>query len=123
MKMYKIALIVFSLLFIAGCSKSDLYEYPDSPNDSAEISNFSVLNENGQNVASNVELASESARIFVTVVSGTNVARLVPRASVSEGVIVEPRMGVYTDFSRPKTYTLLAGDRTTKKEWTIVISE
>lgn len=123
MKTYKLLIAALSVLFITACSKSKLYEYPSNTSKDAGISNFSVLNAAGQSVATNVELDKDAGRIFVTVAAGTDVTRLVPRATVSEGVIVKPGMGVYTDFSKAITYTLIAGDRTTTKEWTIVVSE
>lgn len=123
MKTHKLFIILFSLFVAVSCSKTDLYEYPSSESSSAEITNFSLLDEAGLSVTTNIELDRESARIFATVVSGTDVTKLVPRATVSEGVIVEPRMGVYTDFSNTRTYTLIAGNRVDKKEWVVVVSE
>lgn len=108
---------------MAACSKSNLYEYPSSNSKDAEITNFSVLNEAGQSVATAVEVTKETGRISVKVSAGTNISKLVPRATVSEGVVIEPGMGIYTDFSKTKTYTLIAGDRVTKKEWTVIVSE
>lgn len=123
MKIHNFIIIFFALLAMASCSKTDLYEYPDSESSSTEITNFSLLNEAGLSATTNIEIERESSRIFVTVVNGTDVTRLVPRATVSEGVIVEPRMGEYTDFSTSKVYTLIAGNRTDKREWTVIVSQ
>lgn len=124
MKKYNLIIVLFIALFgTISCSKTDLFEYPDSDSDQAEITNFSILDEAGVSVSTNIEIESEAGRIFVTVAAGTDKTKLVPRATVSEGVIVEPVMGVYTDFSTNKTYTLIAGNRVDKKEWTVVVSE
>jgi len=123
MNIHKIIIVFISLLLITACSKTDLYEYPDSESSDTEIRNFSLLNETGQSVGTNVMIDKESATIIVKVANGTDISRLVPRTTVSEGVIVEPKMGVYTDFSTTKIYTLIAGDRSTKTEWTIYVSQ
>ena len=102
--------------------KTDLYEYPSNDSKETKITAFSLLNENGENVVIESEIDDKAGTIFVTVTTGTTVNRLVPRATVSEGVVIEPIMGVYTDFTNPVTYTLIAGNRIDKQEWTVTVS-
>lgn len=111
------------IIFIASCSKSELYEYPSNGSADAEITNFSIVDAAGQSVSTNIQLIKGSREIRVTVNSSTDLSKLVPRASISEGAVVEPQMGIYTNFSQTKIYTLTAGDKVTKKEWKVVVSK
>ena len=110
------------ILAAVSCRKTALYEYPSNSSPDAEITNFSLLDAEGKEVITDIEISSGTGEIHATVLTGTDITGLVPRATVSEGVIVEPPMGVYTDFSEAVTYTLIAGNRTDKKEWTIYVN-
>lgn len=113
---------ILFLILVFSCDKTELYEYPSSNSNEAIIFDFSLLNEKGENVIADVKIDSVSKVIDAKVIEGTSINKLVPRATVSEGVIVEPIMGVYTDFTNPVTYTLIAGNRKDKETWTVVIT-
>jgi hypothetical protein len=123
MKIYKITIAVLATLLITACSKSKLFEYPSNGSTLAEITNFSIVDANGQSVSTNIQLLKDSRQVLVTVKNGTDLTKLVPRSSISEGVVIEPVMGVYTNFSEHKTYILTAGDKITKNEWTVIVSK
>lgn len=108
-----------SLLY--SCSSDELHEYPSSSSTDAEISSFSLLDEDGNNATTSIVIDEETKQVLVSLKSGVDKTKLFPRSNVSEGVIIEPRMGVYTDFTNSKEYTLIAGDRITKVVWTIII--
>ena len=122
MKYLNYIITLFFIILIGSCDKTDLYEYPSNDSKETKITAFSSLNENGENVVIESEIDDKAGTIFVTVTTGTTVNRLVPRATVSEGVVIEPIMGVYTDFTNPVTYTLIAGNRIDKQEWTVTVS-
>jgi hypothetical protein len=53
---------------------------------------------------------------------GSNMAKLKPYCSVAADVTVEPKMGEWTDFSTPKQYTLISGNRKIRKNYTVTIN-
>ncbi|MBN9302548.1 MULTISPECIES: hypothetical protein [Dysgonomonas] len=120
MKTYKIVIIsLLSIFIISSCQKTDLYEYPSSTDKAAEITSFSLVDINNENVIISSEIDTLNSVIKVVIYDGIPKDSLTPRAVVSEGVIVTPQMGVVTDFRVPVVYTLIAGDRSTKREWTV----
>ena len=52
---------------------------------------------------------------------GTNLKYIKPVASLSLDSKIEPAMGVWTDFTIPRTYTVISGNRQIRKEYTISI--
>ena len=52
---------------------------------------------------------------------GTNLSKVKPAASLSLDTKITPAMGVWTDFTEPRTYTLISGNREIRKEYTITI--
>lgn len=122
MKLYKLVLITVFVSMAASCNKTALYEYPTSTSKEAEITGFSLVSEDGADAIFDSKIDSVAKTVTVTAKEGTALNDLFPRASVSEGVIVNPQMGVLTDFTSPVIYTLLAGDRKTTQKWTITVS-
>lgn len=52
---------------------------------------------------------------------GTNLSKVKPAASLSIDSKITPAMGVWTDFTEPRTYTVISGNRQVEKEYTITI--
>jgi len=52
---------------------------------------------------------------------GTNLGKVKPAASLSLDSKITPVMGVWTDFTVPRTYTVISGNREIEKEYTITI--
>ena len=52
---------------------------------------------------------------------GTNLKHVKPVASLSLDSKIEPSMGVWTDFTVPRNYTVISGNREIRKEYTITI--
>lgn len=52
---------------------------------------------------------------------GTNLKKVKPAASLSLDSKVTPEMGVWTDFTEPRKYTVISGNREIQKEYTITI--
>lgn len=53
---------------------------------------------------------------------GTNMVRVKPFCSVVTDALVEPNMGVWTDFTQPKTYTVVSGNRQVRKTYTVTVT-
>lgn len=53
---------------------------------------------------------------------GTNMVRVKPFCSVVTDALVEPNMGIWTDFTQPKTYTVVSGDRRVRKTYTVTVT-
>lgn len=63
--------------------------------------------------------------VKATVKYGTNLKNLKPYCAVAQDCIVTPTMGVWTDFSdftNPKTYTVISGNRQVKKTYKVIIN-
>ncbi|GAA4806908.1 hypothetical protein GCM10023231_40120 [Olivibacter ginsenosidimutans] len=119
---YKLFLLLALMMFAIGCSKDELYTYPSSLSDKAQITAIRVLNDAGEDVVMDYTIDEATSTVTVKANADASLNKLFPTATVSEGVVVEPVMGNYTDFSLPVTYTLIAGDRTTKRNWTITVT-
>jgi len=52
---------------------------------------------------------------------GTNLKHVKPNCSISQDAILEPKMGSWIDFSQPREYTVVAGDRKTTRTYTVTI--
>lgn len=53
---------------------------------------------------------------------GTNIKKLKPECGTAKDCIVTPTMGVWTDFSQPRQYTVISGNRQVKKTYTVTIT-
>ncbi len=115
-----LTLVAWCFLVASACQKTELYEYPVTVLDNAEISSM-TLAQNGENKVVRSSIDSKAATITLTVRTATDLTRLAPRANVADGSTVSPLMGVYNDFSGPVTYTVTSGNRQVQKSWTIVV--
>lgn len=52
---------------------------------------------------------------------GTNLSKVKPAASLSLDSKITPEMGVWTDFTEPRIYMVISGNRQIHKEYTITI--
>jgi hypothetical protein len=67
----------------------------------------------------------DTVKCTVTAVAkfGTNITKVKPYCSLGvNDMLVDPFMGVWTDFTNPQTYTLTSGNRKIKKPYTITIT-
>jgi len=53
---------------------------------------------------------------------GSNIKYLKPAVSLSIDSKLTPAMGVWTDFTDPRKYTVISGNRKIRKEYTITVS-
>ena len=77
---------------------------------------FSQLNPEADGAIDNVNYA-----VNLLVPSGTDVTKLVPTISVSDGATISPSSGTAEDFTNPVTYTVTAQDGSTQN-YTVTVT-
>jgi hypothetical protein len=53
---------------------------------------------------------------------GTNLKKVKPYCGLTEDMICEPGMGEWVDFSAPRKYTIVSGNRKIRKEYTVNVT-
>jgi hypothetical protein len=98
-------------------------------NTTCYMSSFNLLGADNQNVLVTIPSFTngliDTTKLTVTAVAkfGTNMSKLKPYCSLGAGdMLVEPFMGVWTDFNTPKQYTLVSGNRQIRKTYTVTIT-
>lgn len=76
-----------------------------------------------RNVATLVSIDNENGVIKVEVKNGVNPAHLKPRCSLAPEATIQPKMGVWTDFSSSVRYTVISGNGKVHKEYEIIVVE
>ena len=117
--LYKILTLVIVCLLSQSCN-----DYPVDDNgllvtDSEEcyISSLILRGPDDRDVLiSGVTIDDENNTITGIAIPGTNIKKLKPDC------IVTPTMGVWTDFSQPRQYTVISGNRQVKKTYTVTIT-
>lgn len=114
--------IIISILIFAvfSCQKSELYEYPETLSSSTTIKSITLF-DGKEIVSKSSEIDSIKNTIVVSVDSAVNLTKLAPRVVIPDGVIINPPMGIYTDFSSSKTYTVTSGDKSAQRNWVISV--
>lgn len=115
-------LILLSLILIHFSCQKEREVYPATDSALTLIQSFRLVTETGTNAISNVQINAENATVTIQANPDVSIARLFPSATISEGAIVEPALGVYTDFSAPVTYTVIAGNRVDQQRWTVTVT-
>ncbi len=63
----------------------------------------------------------ENGTVTATAVFGTNLKHVKPNCSIVKDAILEPKMGEWVDFSQPRKYTVISGNRKVQKTYTITV--
>ena len=127
----KITLFIFALAgFMASCN-----DYPIDDNGllisdktKCYMSSFNLLGTDHQNVLVKTPTVSngliDNVACTVTAVAklGTNLQKVKPYCGVTDDITVHPGMGKWVDFTEPKEYTLVSGNRQIKKKYTITVT-
>lgn len=121
--LYKIATILFLCLLIQSCS-----DYPVDENgllvtdrEECYMSSFELWGPDDRNTLVETKIDDEAGTITATARFGTNISHVKPQCSIVQDAIVQPKMGVWTDFSQPLTYTVISGNRQVTKTYTVTI--
>ncbi|WP_256009380.1 DUF5018 domain-containing protein [Desertivirga xinjiangensis] len=120
--MKNILLLILCAVLAYSCSKDEEI-YPATKSPLANFQTFRLVSETGVNAAANVSIDTIKRTVTITPVSGVSLNRLFPTATISEGAIVQPALGVYNDFSKPVEYTVVAGNRQVRKVWTVTVAQ
>jgi hypothetical protein len=87
------------------------------------MSMFELLGPDNRTVLVSGQTVIDTVACTVTAVArfGTNRTHLKPYCSLVTDAIVEPEMGTWVDFTRPRKYTVISGNRQVRKEYTITV--
>lgn len=124
-KVYRMLTLVMILLLTQSCN-----DYPVDDNgllltDSEEcyISSLILRGPDDRDVLVNGATIDDENNIITGVAKfGTNLKKLKPECGTAKDCIVTPTMGVWTDFSQPRQYTVISGNRKVKKTYTVTIT-
>ncbi|RYC70203.1 MULTISPECIES: hypothetical protein [Spirosoma] len=85
---------------------------------------FDLLGSDHRTVLVSGQTKIDTTALTVTAVArfGTNMQRVKPYCSVVTDAIVEPTMGIWTDFRQPQTYTVVSGNRQVRKTYTVTVT-
>ncbi|HEX9957953.1 MAG TPA: hypothetical protein VGA96_11865 [Fibrella sp.] len=122
--------ICFSLLTLAGlfaCGQDDPIDANGlliTQRSQCYMTAFDLLGTDHRTVLVSGQTKVDTTALTVTAVArfGTNMLRLKPFCSVVTDAIVEPNMGVWTDYSQAQTYTVVSGNRKVRKTYTITVT-
>lgn len=121
--------IAFGLLTVAG-----LLSCGNEPVDEAGLlitgrsqcymTFFDLLGSDHRTVLVSGQTKVDTTALTVTAVArfGTNMQRVKPYCSVVTDAVVEPNMGVWTDFTQAQKYTVVSGNRQVRKTYTVTVT-
>lgn len=121
---YKYIGFIFVCLLTYACN-----DYPVDDNDllitdseECYISSFILRGPDDRDVLKSFNIDDENNTITGVVKFGTNLKKVKPECGVAKDCIVTPAMGVWTDFSEARQYTVISGNRQVKKTYTITLT-
>lgn len=93
------------------------------------MSSFNLLGSDNQTVLvtqptfTNGLIDTVACTVTAVAKFGTIITKVKPYCSLgANDMLVEPFMGVWTDFTQPQSYTLISGTRNIRKKYTITIT-
>ena len=121
---YRIVMFIAICLLSQGCN-----DYPVDDNgllitDSEEcyISSFILRGPDNRDVLAEYHIDDDANTLTGVAKFGTNLKNLKPQCGVAKDCIITPNMGEWTDFSQPRQYTVISGNRKVKKTYTITVT-
>ena len=122
--LYRILTLVMVCLLSQSC-----YDYPIDDNgllitdrEECYISSIILRGPDDRDVLVSSTISDENNTITGIARFGTNLTKLKPECGTAQDCIVTPTMGVWTDFSTPRQYTVISGNRKVKKTYTVTIT-
>ncbi|GAB6007847.1 hypothetical protein [Dysgonomonas reticulitermitis] len=128
----------FRIIFIsiiAALSLNACGDYPIDDNGllitdkhACYMSSFSLVGTDNQTVLLEQPTVAngliDTLQCTVTAVAkyGTNLKKVKPYCGITDDITVAPAMGQWIDFTEPKQYTLVSGDRKVRKTYTITVT-
>lgn len=114
------------LLFFASCTKDPIDSNDRLISTRAEcyMSFFDLLGSDNRTVLVTGTTVIDTVALTVKAVAryGTNMIRVKPYCSVVTDAVVEPNMGVWTDFTAARQYTVVSGNRQVRKTYTVTVT-
>ncbi|GAB3700396.1 hypothetical protein GCM10027592_27300 [Spirosoma flavus] len=85
---------------------------------------FDLLGSDHRTVLVSGQTVIDTTALTVKAVAkyGTNILRVKPYCSVVTDAIVEPTMGIWTDYTEPQKYTVVSGNRLVRKTYTVTVT-
>jgi len=122
--------ITVSLLFVAlvwlGCNDAPIDEDGLLITDSniCYMSMFELMGPDNRTVlvTNSTELDTVACTVTAIAKFGTNMKHVKPYCSLATDAKLEPAMGDWTDFSQPRQYTVISGNRQVRKTYTITVT-
>jgi hypothetical protein len=126
----KILYLLFVAVAFYSCSDRPIDENGllISEKSACYMSSFNLVGTDNQTVLMTVPTVAnamvDTVKCEVNAVAkfGTNLKKVKPYCGLTEDIICEPGMGAWEDFTSPKKYTLVSGNRKIRKEYTINIT-
>jgi hypothetical protein len=123
---YIIASLLISFAILLSCTEHPIDEdgLLISTQSKCYIGNFFLYGPDHLDclVAGSTVIDTVNCTINAVAKFGSNIKYLKPAASLSIDSKLTPAMGVWTDFSEPRKYTVISGNRQIKKEYTITVT-
>lgn len=119
-------ILLFSGIVMTAC----LNDYPTDENgmlitdrEDCYISQFELLGSDGLSVLVDKAVIDEE-NLTITAIAkfGTDLKYVKPYCNIATDALLTPRMGTWIDFTSPRKYTVISGNRQVKKEYTITVT-
>lgn len=129
-----IAIAIFAACVITSVMSCRKYPVDENgllitDNSICYMSSFNLVGADNQNVLVTPPTLGngliDTVKCTVTAVArfGTNITKVKPYCGLGvNDMLVEPFMGVWTDYTTPQTYTLVSGNRKIRKTYTITVT-
>ena len=125
MKKLTYILSFFLLLTAASCKK---YPYDGegrliTTRSESFVTFFDLLGPDNRSVlvgAASIDTAAHT--VTAKAKFGTNLKHVKPYSSLITDALMEPAMGQWVDFSQPREYTVISGDRKVKNTYTFTVT-
>ena len=120
--------ITISLLFVAlvwsGCYDTPIDENGLLITESSicYMSMFELMGPDNRTVLTSSVVDTTACTVTAVAKFGTNIKHVKPHCSLATDAKLEPAMGVWTDFTQPRQYTVISGNRQVRKTYTITVT-
>jgi len=91
-------------------------------NDEAYMASFDIVGTDNRSLLVSHEINEEEKTVHAIARYGTDLTNVKPYSSVALDALVRPAMGQFVDFSEPREYTVISGNRQVENTYTIYIS-
>lgn len=117
---------LFALVSLLSCGKEPVDEAGllITGRSQCYMTFFDLLGSDHRTVLVSGQTVIDTTNLTVTAVAryGTYMQRVKPYCSVVTDAIVEPTMGIWTDYSQPQKYTVVSGNRKVRKTYTVTVT-